>query len=87
MKIQYLWSQSAIDSITKNNKLSEFSNPVENTVMNEDHLQNWKSILNDDNITFEKLECFDLAVKNVIIKNVKKVKIKQKKIVKKKNES
>ena len=82
MTTQYIWTQSAIDSLVQNDKLSEFNNPAVNTVMDCNQLQTWKIILNDSNLTFDKLANFDLVVENPII--VKKIKRKQKKVVKKK---
>ena len=84
MTTQYLWNQSAIDSLTQNNRLSEFGNPTVNSVMNTEQLQTWKNILNDEKMSFEKLVSFDLAMKKVIVTNIQKVKTKQKKVVKKK---
>lgn len=84
MTTQYLWTQSAIDSLMQNNKYTEFNSPIVNAVMNTDQLDIWKSILNDVNMSFEKLVNFDLAVKKVTDKNIQKVKTKQKKLLKRK---
>ena len=79
MTTQYIWTQSAIDSLVQNDKLSEFNNPAVNTVIDCEQLQSWKKVLNDSNMTFEKLANFDLAVKKTIIVKKNKRKVKKKK--------
>lgn len=83
--MDYVWSEYAINSLNKNNKVIDFGNPKEDIIMNDNDLAKWKLLLNNESLTFEHLVKYDLC-KCVVRSNSKpkpKPKPKYKKVVKK----
>ena len=59
--MDYVWSESAINSLNKNNNAVDFGNPKQDSIMNDSDLVRWKLLLNDEALTFELLAKYDLC--------------------------
>lgn len=84
--MDYVWSESAINSLNKNDNAVDFENPKQGAIMNDSDLAKWKLLLNNDSLTFELLVKYDLCkcVVRPTPKPKPKPKYKVKKVVKKK---
>jgi hypothetical protein len=59
--MQYIWSPIGIESLKRNNAYESFSCPNEADILDDHHLDLWKKLIHDENLTKDKLVDYGLA--------------------------